>query len=140
MMSLDLDNIPLNGKLFRCRENEQELRMRGMRMFDRTRLSTDVYSQELLDLMNDCLNIDPRRRPSPPDLVQHCKNGLRMAAKKCEEKGRFPPVFYGPDAVAKMEAYVQPGKRRSDPYHVQQRRREASRDEGDRIQWGFRVN
>lgn len=89
----------------------------------------DDYSWDLLGLVLECLNIDPRRRPSPEALMHRTGQGLERMARKLHDKGKgAPPVFYGKTGLEDMERYVRPGRHGSDPNRVRQRRRERRRE------------
>ena len=88
LMSLDLDCSFLHEHMSFVGNprNEAEIRGRDTLLFQWAPQIQDDYGIDLCDLVRDCLKVDQRRRPSPTELLQRTKDGLRKAARKIEAR------------------------------------------------------
>jgi hypothetical protein len=116
LVFLDKDNMLLDEQLKRVQKDEEGSRDVDHVLFSWGKSMEELYSRELLSLLSECLNVDPKRRPSVTALLQRTKDGLRRVAQKIEQRGgKMPPVFYGTNGFDKMVEYVRP--RRREDYH-----------------------
>ena len=127
MMVLDKDNRRIQRQLELCQANENMCWDRDLDIFANTVVDGEDYSRELWSLINECLNIDSRRRPSTRALLRRTEEGLRRVARRTVDLGKsLPKVFYGENGVAEMEDEYKPGSagRKRDGFGVNKRRRD----------------
>lgn len=125
MMALDKHNARVFNQLGLCHANERMCRDRDLDFFANTVVDGEDYSRELWSLLNECLNIAPRRRPTTSALLKRTEEGLRRVARRTVDLGKdLPKVFYGENGVAEMEAEFKSGSKKKDTYGVNKRRRD----------------
>lgn len=86
MMNLDIHNTVLNEAINFAESCETKLRENGYSVLDGYRSS--IYSRELTELVEDCLRVDPNRRPRPAELVERTARGLRPWTERWKRTGR----------------------------------------------------
>jgi hypothetical protein len=130
LMMRSTDNTFLDDQMKAMQNKEDVLWARNLNLLRWNKGQDREYSDELIDLVNDCLNIDPRKRPSPYGVMHRTKKGIEQAARDIQSKGgRAPKVFSGENAVREMEAYFQPGRGGGDQHGVMRRRLQRFQDE-----------
>ncbi|KAK5421733.1 hypothetical protein LTR90_003223 [Exophiala xenobiotica] len=75
LMNLDQHNEKLDEQVDRHEKKEAVLRQCGYSMFEELRSRT--YSPELAALVEDCLRLDPQRRPGVRELLRRTEDGLK---------------------------------------------------------------
>lgn len=81
MMELDLDNMDLHKRVNRYEDAESSLRQSGYSVLRGWRQNRR-YSDKLRDLVEDCVRLDPKRRPTPAELVARTQSGLKPFAEE----------------------------------------------------------
>ncbi|KIY00440.1 uncharacterized protein Z520_04125 [Fonsecaea multimorphosa CBS 102226] len=90
LMTLDLDNDDLNARV-----NQAEGMEHMLRKHDYSPLmgyQSRTYSSELTSLVDDCVRVDPARRPSPYELVQRTQEGLARFTDRYRRTGEHPKL------------------------------------------------
>ena len=90
LMNLNQHNEELDEQVNRHEKMEAALRQSGYSMFEELR--SRVYSSELAALVEDCLRLDPQRRPGVRELVRRTENGLKPYLERWTRTGQCPSL------------------------------------------------
>ncbi|EXJ89249.1 serine/threonine protein kinase [Capronia epimyces CBS 606.96] len=90
LMELELDNLDLYERVKRYETSESSLRHNGYSVL--SHWNNSRYSSKLMDLVEDCVRLDPARRPSPRELVARAQQGLKPHVDKARRTGSAPKV------------------------------------------------
>ena len=105
MATLSEHNEDLDGQFSWVEDRESLSREVGYRFMPRTTSLEAHYSESLLNLLDDCLRLQPERRPSPTRVKYDVELAMRKIARTAVKDGGLPPVFTGPGAVEEFERY-----------------------------------
>ncbi|OAL23914.1 hypothetical protein AYO20_10826 [Fonsecaea nubica] len=90
LMNLDIYNEDINEVINNAEGMENTLRKHGYSALMGYR--SRFYSSELTSLVEDCLRIDPSRRPNPYELVGRTQDGLARYTEKYHQTGDHPKL------------------------------------------------
>ena len=103
MATLSEDNEILDDRLGWLESQELLAHETGYRLMNRRSNLENHYSQTLLNLLDDCLRLQPERRPSPVRVKYDIESAMKKIARTAARDGGLPPVFVGPGAVEELE-------------------------------------
>jgi len=90
LMTLDMHNKDLDEMLARAEGLENMLRKHDYSpLFG---YKSRHYSSELTSLVEDCVRVDPARRPSPYELVKRTQEGLARHEQRYRKTGEHPKL------------------------------------------------
>ncbi|EHY57779.1 hypothetical protein HRR83_005310 [Exophiala dermatitidis] len=93
MMQLDMDNQDLHTRINDWESAETSLRHNGYSVLRGWK--NPHYTSTLRHLVEDCLNVDPTRRPTPVDLVRSTKKGVDAWVDEYRRKGKVEKLRLG---------------------------------------------
>lgn len=91
LMYLDQHNNEVDEQVDRHEHMEERLKQYDYSMF--RGLKSTVYSSRLTALVEDCLRLDPQRRPRVRELVQHTREGLAPYLEKWQQTRQCPSLM-----------------------------------------------
>ncbi|KIW16232.1 hypothetical protein PV08_06283 [Exophiala spinifera] len=91
LMYLDRHNRDIDEQIDRHRRMEEELRKWDYSIF--RGLKSGVYSPKLTALVEDCLRVDPQRRPRVRELAQRTREGLAPYLARWRQTGQCPGLL-----------------------------------------------
>ncbi|EXJ95175.1 serine/threonine protein kinase [Capronia coronata CBS 617.96] len=90
LMELDLHNLDIHTRVNYYEKSETSLRQDGYSVL--SGWQNLRYSSKLRALVDDCLLVDPARRPSVADLLERTQEGIRRFADAARRDGGPPEV------------------------------------------------
>jgi hypothetical protein len=87
LLTLQKHNIEIDTLVDKFESKEKELKKNGWSLWGKDGFKVPYYSSKLCKLVNDCLLMDPEKRPTPSELLRRCEEGLKPHYEQFRRNG-----------------------------------------------------
>jgi hypothetical protein len=87
LLTLQQHNDEVDRLVDAYESREKDLKKQGWSLFGKAGLTIPYYSSSLCRLVNDCLLVDHRLRPTPSELLRRAEDGLKPHYERFKRNG-----------------------------------------------------